>query len=89
MTLCSAAEMRRLHQYCGNAYLFECPTGFGNKAERGRSCDAACLFLKGRSSCAALQMSILQIADELSERLLKIFLKAEDGACQAQRNLRL
>lgn len=48
-------SLQKFHQYYGDEYLVECPTGSGNK------------------------MSILKIADELSERLIKIFLKAEDG----------
>jgi len=48
-------SLQKFHQYYGDDYLVECPTGSGNK------------------------MSILKIADELSERLIKIFLKAEDG----------
>ncbi|CAE7243972.1 unnamed protein product, partial [Symbiodinium necroappetens] len=71
--LIESLQKPRFHQYYGDEYLVECPTGSGNKAE---------VLLPRRqktTSCCSFQMSILKIADELSERLIKIFLKAEDG----------
>ncbi|CAK9053588.1 Uncharacterized protein YMR196W [Durusdinium trenchii] len=61
-------SLQKFHQYYGDDYLVEFPTGSGQKAR-----------LEDAKNSWLAQMNILKIADELSERLIKIFERDQDG----------